>query len=102
MIIAFVCFLLLPIEISYQPIGNEGLSAIVQVYRTYDTKFNTFPSLHVAFTCYAWFLFRGRKLFVWTAPVALGIIHFIGGLLLGAGVAFRSQLLALRRAARAQ
>jgi membrane-associated phospholipid phosphatase len=103
MSIAFVCFLILPIKITHsETYTDHPLDQITKVYHEKDTAFNAFPSLHVAFTMYAWLILltERRRIALWTAPIAGGIIasvlliktHLIidaiGGIILAGGVFF--------------
>lgn len=75
--IAYFCFLIFPVrmdrELSY---GAQWYSKITSLQHTYDTSYNNFPSLHVAFTAYAWLiLYAVRRRLAWfSLPLALGII----------------------------
>lgn len=80
MTIAFVCFIAIPIEMPKDVVYNDSwLSKLSAYQHTYDTRFNNFPSLHVAFTLYAWLilLHEKRKMALWTSPLVFLIISSV-------------------------
>jgi hypothetical protein len=101
--IAFVCFVIFPIELPKQVTYTESIfSWAIRLWHTNDTNFNNFPSLHVAFTTYGWLVVwhSNRRIAYYTAPIALCIvlsvlfvkthlvIDLVGGLLLAWGASY--------------
>jgi membrane-associated phospholipid phosphatase len=97
--IAFLVFVAVPLEVKTDLIyGPDAVSQYVDGLHHRDTPFNSFPSLHVTLTVFAWLiiLLESRRLGLWTAPLALGIvvsvlfvkqhvvIDLVAGLVLGA------------------
>ncbi len=101
--VAYICFLLFPVFLPKNVVyGDTIFDLMVKNWHINDTNFNNFPSLHVAFSVYAWLIVftENRKLAYWTLPIVVGIvasvllikshlvIDVIGGLVLSVAVFF--------------
>jgi hypothetical protein len=99
--IAFVCFIAIPLSVPKNLYyGDDVFSKLTHLWHVIDTDYNTFPSLHVAFTVFTWLVLLGNKRIIayWTSPVMVGIIlsvlfikshvfvDMIGGIFLAVGV----------------
>lgn len=99
--ISYLFFLLFPVVLPKEITYTDNIfDFLVKHWHINDTNFNNFPSLHVAFSVYAWLIIdlENRKLSYWTASIVLGIvasvlfikshliIDVIGGIALAIGV----------------